>query len=278
VIAAPGEKEITVKSAIVLTSTAALLLLGACKSTPQRVEQLEQARAEVETLAQDPMASQAAPQELQAARSALDQANEALANKRPVEEVAHLSYVAERNAEIGKARIQEAQARQMIAQGEAERNRVLLEAREAQLKQAQSELSDLQAQKTQRGMVLTLGDVLFDTGKAALKPGAAERLDRLAGYLSENPGTRIIIEGHTDSTGSEAFNEELSRRRAQAVADALVSRGVASDRFEVVGRGPAAPVANNATAAGRQQNRRVEIVFSDQSGRFAQGEGGTLRR
>jgi outer membrane protein OmpA-like peptidoglycan-associated protein len=287
-----------VKSVIVVTSVAAVALLGACASAPQRSEQLEQARAQVETLAQDPAASQTASQELQAARGALQQADAALANKRPMEEVNHLAYVAERNAEIGKARIDESKARQQIAQGEAERNRVLLEARTADAQRAQAtaqtetqkaeaarqealaarqELSDLQAKQTERGMVLTLGDVLFDTNATTLKAGSAERLDRLASFLNENSGTRIMIEGHTDSRGADAYNEELSRRRAQAVADALLTRGIPSSRFEIIGRGEAAPVASNDTPAGRQQNRRVEVVFSDQSGKFAQGASGALR-
>jgi outer membrane protein OmpA-like peptidoglycan-associated protein len=288
-----------VKSIIVLTAVAAVALVSACASAPKRSEQLEQARAEVETLAQDPLASTAAGQELQAARASLQQADAALADKRSLEEVNHLAYLAERNAEIGKARIAEAQSRQQIAQGEAERNRVLLEARTAEAQRAQAsaqteaehaesarqdalsarqELSELQAQQTSRGMVLTLGDVLFDTGAATLKTGAAERIDRLAAFLNENANTRVIIEGHTDSRGSDTYNEELSRRRAQAVADALVTRGVPSSRFEILGRGEAVPVASNDSPAGRQQNRRVEIVFSDQSGKFAQGaKSGVLR-
>lgn len=295
------------KSIIVVSSLAAAVLAAGCASAPKRSEQLEQARAEVETLAQDPQAAQIASEELKAARGALQQADSALADKRPIEEVNHLAYVAERNAEIGKARLGEAQARQQISQGEAERNRVLLEARTAEAQRAQAsalteaeraeaarqealaartdlesarkELSDLQAKQTERGMVLTLGDVLFDTNAATLKPGAAEHLDRLASFLTQNDGTRIIIEGHTDSRGSDAYNEELSRRRAQAVADALLTRGVQSNRFDILGRGEAVPVANNDSSAGRQQNRRVEIIFSDQAGKFAQGaaSSGALR-
>jgi outer membrane protein OmpA-like peptidoglycan-associated protein len=288
-----------VKSIIVVTTVAVVTLAAGCASAPKRSEQLEQARAEVETLAQDPKASQTASQELKDARTALQQADSALADKRPIEEVNHLAYLAERYAEIGKARLQETQAREQIAQGEAERNRVLLEARTSEAQRAQAsaqteaeraeaarqealaartdlesarkELSDLQAKQTERGMVLTLGDVLFDTNASTLKQGAAEHLDRLATYLSQNEGTRIIIEGHTDSRGAESYNEELSRRRAQAVADALVTRGVPSNRFDIIGRGEAAPVANNESSAGRQQNRRVEIIFSDNSGKFAQG-------
>jgi len=116
-----------------------------------------------------------------------------------------------------------------------------------------------------------LSDVLFDTGRATLKPGADRALDRLAQFLKGNPGTRVIVEGHTDSVGSEAYNEELSHRRAQAVTEALSARGVPADQYQAKGLGKAYPVASNETPAGRQQNRRVEIVFSDESGRFAEG-------
>jgi OmpA-OmpF porin, OOP family len=120
-------------------------------------------------------------------------------------------------------------------------------------------------------MVVTLGDVLFDTDQATLKPGADLSLDRLATYLSGHAQTKVIIEGHTDSRGSDAYNDDLSQRRADAVAKALIARGVAPDDIRAIGRGKNYPVATNDTQAGRQQNRRVEIVFSDASGRFAQG-------
>ena len=289
-------------------------------SAPKRNDQLEQARAQVQTLSQDPAAAQAASRELEAARGELSQAEAAFEKHARVEDVNHLAYLAARHAEIGQARIAEARAREQVAQGEAERNRVLLDARtrEAeratqQAKAAQSEaqmqtqaaqsaqqealaarteadsaradaasmaqqLADLQAEETKRGMVMTLSDVLFDTGAATLKPGAGLALDRLAAFLKGNPNTRIIIEGHTDSRGSDAYNEELSRRRGQAVDNALAGRGVTGDRIEVVGRGEAYPVASNDTNEGRQQNRRVEIIFSDASGRFAQGANeGSLR-
>jgi outer membrane protein OmpA-like peptidoglycan-associated protein len=128
-------------------------------------------------------------------------------------------------------------------------------------------------------MVLTLSDVLFDTGQATLKPGAALALDRLGKFLQENPETKVIIEGHTDSQGSDEFNMDLSNRRAQTVAQAMTTRGIAADRFQPMGRGEAFPVASNDTAAGRQQNRRVEIIFSDPKGTFAQGasSGAALR-
>lgn len=264
---------------------ATVALIAACATQPKNVVQLEQAREAVAALTSDPLAAQSASRELQAARQTLARAESALQQKKPVEEVEHLAYMAERQAEIGQVRLAEIRARQQIARAEAERTRVLLEVRERQaqlateraekrgreVEEARARLAELQAQQTERGMVLTLGDVLFDTGQASLRPGAALTLNRLAKFLHENPQTRIVIEGHTDARGSDAYNEELSRRRAAAVSDALEIRGVPRDRFQIDGRGEAFPVASNDTPAGRQRNRRVEIVFSDASGRFAEG-------
>jgi outer membrane protein OmpA-like peptidoglycan-associated protein len=128
----------------------------------------------------------------------------------------------------------------------------------------QQQLSELQAKQTDRGMLLTLGDVLFDTGKATLKPGAHETIGRLADVLKEDPNRTVAIEGHTDSVGSEEMNMALSTQRAEAVERALIGRGVAATQISVEGRGESTPVANNDTAAGRQQNRRVEMIFTQQ--------------
>jgi outer membrane protein OmpA-like peptidoglycan-associated protein len=275
-----------------LVAIATLAFVTACASAPKRVALLDEAHSKVDALSNDPLAQQAASRELSAARANLEQADTALKNGEPQTDVTHFAYLASRNAEIGEARIDEFKARDEVKKAEAERNRVLLDARtreaeaakqqvataqataEIKAEEAESarrELAELQAKRTDRGMVLTLGDVLFDTNAATLKPGAASTMDRLAKYLSENAETRLLIEGHTDSTGSEAYNEELSRRRAQAVANDLETRGVDSTRLEVIGRGEGYPVADNSSAAGRQQNRRVEVVFSDQGGKFQQG-------
>jgi OmpA-OmpF porin, OOP family len=273
-------------------ASALAFLLAACASVPQRNEQLEQARAQVQTLAQEPLAQQAAGQDLDAARKSLQQAEAAQQQKRPPAEVDHLAYLALRHAQAGEARVSEANSRQEVARAQEERTNTLMQARtqEAQAAQAQAEsarreaqaaqsqLAELQAKQTQRGMVITLGDVLFDTGQATLKPGADLALNRLAEYLKGNSSTRILIEGHTDNRGSEQYNEELSQRRAQAVATSLESRGVAPDQVQPVGRGKDFPVATNATPEGRQQNRRVEIVFSDASGHFAQGANAPVRQ
>lgn len=252
-------------------------LVAACASAPQDNTQLEQARAEVQALAANPLAQQAAANDVDAARASLSQADTAFQQKKAPEQVNQLAYLALRHAQAGEARISEAQARQQVARAQEQRNRILLQAREQEAQNAKAEaaaarqdLSDLQAKQTNRGMVMTLSDVLFDTGRATLKPGADHDLDRLAQALKDNPNTRVIIEGHTDSVGSEAYNQDLSERRAQAVADALRTRRVSPDRYEVRGLGKALPVASNDTSAGRQQNRRVEIVFSDNAGRFAE--------
>ena len=92
--------------------------------------------------------------------------------------------------------------------------------------------------------------------------------------MKSHPQTKIVVEGHTDSVGSDAYNDALSQRRADAVASALLARGVPGEDIRALGRGKSYPVATNETQAGRQQNRRVEIIFSDDSGRFAQGDGG----
>jgi len=268
-------------------------VLSACASTPQRNDQLEQARAEVQTLAANPMAQQAANSDLEQARTSLNQADSAFQQKKPPQQVNHLAYLALRHAQAGEARVAEAAARQQVAKAQEERNRIQLQAREretqtakaeaatarntaaaaqSELANARQELNDLQAKQTDRGMVMTLSDVLFDTGKATLKPGATRDLDRLATALKDNPSTRVKIEGYTDSVGSDSYNQELSERRARAVADALQSRGVPADRYQIEGLGKEFPVATNNTPAGRQQNRRVEIVFSDDAGRFAEGE------
>ena len=275
-----------------------LLVLVACASVPQRSGQLDQARAEIATLSQDPLAQQAAGRDLEAARQTLQHAELAQQQNQPPAIVDHLGYLALRHAQAGEARVSEARARQEIARAQEDRNKILLESRtreaqnaqaqarsaqaqaeaarneavaaQAQLATAQQQLADLQAKKTDRGMVLTLGDVLFDTGQATLKPGADLVLGRLATYLSANPSTKIVIEGHTDSRGSDEYNQQLSERRAQAVASALIARGIPQDSLRTLGRGKAYPVASNDTPEGRQQNRRIEIIFSDPAGQFAQ--------
>ena len=120
----------------------------------------------------------------------------------------------------------------------------------------------LETRETARGLIVNVSDVLFDTAKATLKPGAREKLARVAGILLAQPGINISVEGHTDSVGSDSYNQSLSERRAASVRDYLVSSGIASGAVATAGFGESRPVATNGTAAGRQQNRRVELVVT----------------
>jgi len=259
--------------------------IAGCASTPRHSDQLDEARTQVQALSQEPLAQQAAADDLRSAQGRLQDAEAALQQGKPLATVDHLAYLAERHAEAGEARVRAMVAQQEVAHAQQQRDQILLSSREQQaqaqareaqaakeqLAQTQQQLADLKAKETERGMVVTLGaNVLFDTGSATLKPGADVSLDRLATYLRAHPQTRIMVEGFTDSRGSDEYNDALSQRRAQAVANALTTRGVSPDAIRAIGRGKAYPVATNDTQAGRQQNRRVDIVFSDASGRFAQ--------
>lgn len=119
--------------------------------------------------------------------------------------------------------------------------------------------------QTDRGLVLTLGDVLFEFNKAELKAGALRNLYPLVAFLKDNPSRAVAIEGHTDSVGTESFNLELSQRRAEAVRRFLTENGLAQDRITARGLGEAYPVGSNDTGPGRQTNRRVEIVIANET-------------
>ena len=159
-------------------------------------------------------------------------------------------------AEQARAEAEEERERALAAQLEAERER----AENARLR---TELGAAQTRVTERGVVLTLGDVLFSVGKADLKPGAARSLDKLVAALRRDRDMTVTIEGHTDSTGRRAFNQTLSQRRADAVRSYLAAKGIAAARIQARGLGPDFPVATNKTEAGRQQNRRVELLVQN---------------
>jgi outer membrane protein OmpA-like peptidoglycan-associated protein len=290
----------------------ALLAVCACSRLPDRIETVERARTSIGEIGREPLAGRAAARELAAAQDALAAADTAYEDREPLEIIEHHAYVAQRYADISREMVAEARAREEVERGEAERNRIIADAREREAAAAQRtaeqatreaevqslaaeeqarvarerglaataaeernrelerELEDLQAEETDRGLVLTLGDVLFDTGQATLKAGAATTVDRLAQFMRDYPERSVRIEGHTDSAGSDDANQSLSERRAQAVREALMQRGLEAPRIGAVGYGEARPIADNETAAGRQQNRRVEIVVSDSKGAFAE--------
>jgi len=212
--------------------------------------------------------------ELAARRSADGQARE-LARERDQ------AVLEARSHQVDLAQIEAEQAREREAQAKAREEEARARAEEAALREQQAkaqagaeaeraaalekQLAALEARRTERGMVITLGDVLFDFGRAELRAGAQQNLYRLVTFLRENAEREVLIEGHTDSVGAEAYNLDLSRRRAEAVAGFLSQNGISTARTASMGYGEAPPVSSNETDTGRQQNRRVEIVVLNPS-------------
>lgn len=191
--------------------------------------------------------------------------------QRQIEKAKREAEAKAREAEEARRRAEEAQTEALTMKQEAEKARQEAEAKALEAELAREEIenlrrqmAELEAEQTERGLVLTLGDVLFETGKADLMPGAMRSIDKLARFLQENPEREVLVEGHTDSVGSDAYNLNLSQRRAESAATALMARGIGADRITTRGYGEAYPEASNATQAGRQQNRRVEIVILDE--------------
>ncbi len=172
--------------------------------------------------------------------------------------------IASAKEEVAQMR-QQASARMASAQAETEQAKLEANAARAEAAATRAKLQDLQMKQTSLGATLVLQDVVFETGKADLKPGAADRLRPLATYLSANPDVKVRIDGHTDAQGSDSYNQSLSERRAQAIRTALGSMGVDPARVQAVGHGESTPLADNRTATGRQQNRRVEITLVGQN-------------
>jgi outer membrane protein OmpA-like peptidoglycan-associated protein len=241
-----------------LAAAATLAVVAGCA---QRPASLDQAQAALQTARTDPTVATYGAAELDAAQAQLQSADQAWNDGEGSAEAAHRANLALTQVEVAKSA---AQSRKDQAEvGELGGDKVLRQAAESQVDQLQRQLASLQAKQTSRGIVLTVGDALFDTGQATLKPGAYNDISRLSQFLRENPARSVRIEGHTDSTGSLTTNMILSERRAEAVADALVADGVDRGRIGATGMGPDYPVATNATAAGRQQNRRVEVVIEN---------------
>jgi outer membrane protein OmpA-like peptidoglycan-associated protein len=182
--------------------------------------------------------------------------------------------------DLSTTRAQLASEKQLLASQQAEleneRQRRLEAERKAE--QAMAQLASIATVKQEsRGTVITLsGAVIFASGKSELLPSARAKLNQVATALKESdPGARFVVEGHTDSRGSLALNEDLSKRRAEAVRQYLISRGVPEGRITAEGRGPNNPVADNETAEGRANNRRVEIIVQGTSAQAAESQGGS---
>jgi outer membrane protein OmpA-like peptidoglycan-associated protein len=276
-----------------LTGMGLALVLCACVTTPQPNAALESAHAAVQAAEQDPNVSKYAALDLQAAKTDLALADEAALHHRDAA-IAQPAYMAAQNARLARLHAAAKADDARVAAGQAERDQIMLAARNREVQNAkaattearmatnaaldqrdqaaqeaarlQAEVEQLKATQTPRGLVMTLGDVLFDTGKAELNSGSSRKLDQLAQFLSEHKDRRVQIDGFTDSVGSDAYNEELSRRRADAVKTALIVRGIDASRIGTQGYGKAYPVANNNDSGGRQLNRRVEVVIGGDNG------------
>lgn len=169
-----------------------------------------------------------------------------------------------RDAERAKMDAQSAQAQAQDAQRKAMDAEAQTREAQARAAQLEAQMADLQAKKTERGMIITIGDVLFATNQATLTPNGVNTVRKLADVLNQNPNRTVLVEGFTDSTGTAAHNQDLSDRRAGAVAGALTGMGIARERVALRGYGEAYPIAGNVSAGDRQLNRRVEIVLSNE--------------
>ncbi|WP_088330045.1 OmpA family protein [Lacimicrobium sp. SS2-24] len=170
--------------------------------------------------------------------------------------------LARRDTDSAREQVRLSANREQSARSDAQTARQQAEHAEADAIALRSQLAELNARPTDRGLVITLGDVLFDSGKSSLK-GNSSHLDRLATFLTTYPERIAQIEGHTDDVGSEAANMLLSQRRADTVKDFLVARGVADSRLNTSSKGETSPLVSNATSGGRQQNRRVEVIIAN---------------
>lgn len=278
------------------------VLVGACSSAPRTTTLLDQTRSDYRVAQSNPNVASYAPQEMKQASEAMEQADAAASRPDSEEKINNLAYLAKQKIaltqEVAKQRAAEAavaiaakerdqmrldqrtneanQARTSAEQSRLAAQRAQGEASEAQRKtqeaqaraaQLEAQLADLAAKKTERGMIITLGDVLFATNQARLNAEGMRTAQKLANVLQNNPERIVLIEGFTDSTGTAAHNQVLSERRAGAVRNALQEQGIGRERIAIRGYGAAYPVAANDTAQNRQLNRRVEIVLSDEAGR-----------
>ncbi|MDO8207667.1 MAG: OmpA family protein [Gallionella sp.] len=283
---------------------AVAVLSGCGATTPPKNTLLTEAHSNYNDARSNPQVANLAALELKEAGDTLDKADAAMSKGQGSAAVDHLAYLANQKVGIANETAKLKLAESDVSKAGAKRNEVRLEARTAEANEAkqqvamitevadqqsadlaaadanaqrdratiaqqEQQLKELNARKTDRGMVITLGDVLFRTGKAQLESGGMHNVQKLADFLKQSPKTKVMIEGHTDSVGSESSNLVLSDRRASAVKMALTDKGISSDRISTHGYGEAYPIAGNDTAAERQLNRRVEVILSDDKGNIA---------
>ena len=238
--------------------------------TYKRMEEEQQAQqraatAQAQADAQAAQAQQAAAEQAQreaqaqAAQAAQDAA-QAAQDKAAAEAARAAALQQQQQAQAGAER-----ARQAAAQADAQRQQAETERTQLRERLKQQLNAILETRETARGLIVNINDVLFDFNQFTLKPGAREKIAKLSGILLAYPGLKLQLEGHTDSVGGDDYNLKLSQNRADAVRDFLAEQGVPVASISAIGLGKSDPVASNDTAAGRQQNRRVELVVSGEA-------------
>jgi outer membrane protein OmpA-like peptidoglycan-associated protein len=283
-----------IRSIQFIAAGAVVWLITGCGGPPANNPLLETARSEFRSAEQDSSVLVFAPVALKEAEEELQTGVRLWEEKEDKELIEHHAYLAKQKTAVAMETAKLNMAQLEIERAEPERQRVLINIRrnqairaeqraesameEARLERLEAErardradelsrrVDELEAERTERGIVLTLGDVLFDFDQATLRPGAMATIANLAGFMQEYPERTIMIEGFTDSIGSDWYNEELSGKRAASVRDELRKRGISTSRIQIIGYGKRFPVATNNTEAGRQQNRRVEVIISDRNG------------
>ncbi len=281
-----------------MTLFAVAILVGCAASSNSS---LTEAHSSYDSASADPQVTNLAALELKQADDSLNKADSALSKGESKATVDNLAYIAKQQVGVAEETAKRKTAELEVANASAKSDQIRLEARTAEadaakqqaafandianqqaaqleaasanaqrnqalIAQQESQLKELKARKTKRGLVITLGDVLFSTNKAKLKSGGMRNMTKLADFLKQYPERKVLVEGHTDSTGSKIYNQKLSEERANAVRTALLDMGINSDRIATRGYGEEFPVADNGTAAGRQLNRRIEIIISDENG------------
>jgi outer membrane protein OmpA-like peptidoglycan-associated protein len=234
------------------------------RAESERVKAQEEANLRAQAEADRMMAERSKADALEAARQAQIQQQQADAARQAAMQEKREADAARQAAVAQQQQLAAETERARMAAAESDRLRQQAEQSQAQLRQQLLDQfnSILQTRDTARGLIVNMSDVLFDTGKYMLRPGAREKLAKVSGIIMSHPGLRIQVEGHTDSVGGEEYNMQLSQNRADAVRGYLVEQGVQSGNVTAQGFGKTLPVADNSTAAGRQMNRRVELVVS----------------
>ena len=256
------------------------LFIVACGGAPKKVDSLESARSAYSAASNNEFVVRHASTELDDARSALARADKNWKNEGKRSRTEHYAYVASQKVKVAELIAQRKQDDARLESMNIKRQQVQLDVRAQEVElerqktlEMQQQLEDMQAQITARGIVATLGDVLFDSGEAGLKETAAVNIERIAKFMRQYPERTAIVEGHTDNMGDDDYNLDLSRTRAHSVRSALMARGIDGSRISTVSVGEAVPVADNNTSEGRRKNRRVEVIFPDLETQISEYDG-----